>query len=29
VRFIGTGERIQDLAPFDPDQFIEGLFAES
>ena len=26
VRFIGTGERIQDLAPFDADQFIEGLF---
>ena len=26
VRFIGTGEQIGDLAPFDPDQFIEGLF---
>jgi fused signal recognition particle receptor len=26
VRFIGTGERIEDLAPFDPDQFIDGLF---
>ena len=26
VRFIGTGERIEDLAPFDPDLFIEGLF---
>ncbi|RMG91090.1 MAG: signal recognition particle-docking protein FtsY [Chloroflexi bacterium] len=26
VRFIGTGEGIQDLAPFDPDQFVEGLF---
>jgi fused signal recognition particle receptor len=26
VRFIGTGERIQDLAPFDANQFIEGLF---
>lgn len=26
VRFIGTGERIQDLAPFDADQFIDGLF---
>jgi fused signal recognition particle receptor len=24
--FIGTGERIEDLAPFDPDQFIDGLF---
>ena len=28
VRFIGTGEKIEDLAPFDPDQFIEGLFEE-
>lgn len=26
VRFIGTGEKIEDLAPFDPDQFIDGLF---
>ncbi len=26
VRFIGTGERIQDLAPFDPDAFVNGLF---
>ena len=26
VRFIGTGEKIEDLAPFDADQFIEGLF---
>ncbi len=26
VRFIGTGERIVDLAPFDPDQFVNGLF---
>lgn len=26
VRFIGTGEAIQDLAPFDADQFIDGLF---
>ena len=26
VRFIGTGENIEDLAPFDPDAFIEGLF---
>lgn len=27
VRFVGTGERIEDLAEFDPDQFVEGLFA--
>jgi fused signal recognition particle receptor len=26
VRFVGTGEKIEDLAEFDPDQFIEGLF---
>ncbi len=26
VRYIGTGEKIVDLAPFDADQFIEGLF---
>jgi fused signal recognition particle receptor len=26
VRFIGTGESINDLAPFDPSQFIDGLF---
>lgn len=26
VRFIGTGEKIEDLAPFDPDAFIAGLF---
>lgn len=26
VRFVGTGERIQDLAPFDADLFVNGLF---
>jgi fused signal recognition particle receptor len=26
VRFVGTGETLNDLAPFDPDVFIEGLF---
>jgi fused signal recognition particle receptor len=26
VRFIGIGEKLEDLAPFDADQFIEGLF---
>jgi fused signal recognition particle receptor len=26
VRFIGTGERLQDLAPFDANQFVAGLF---
>lgn len=28
VRFIGTGEKIEDLAPFDPDQFVDALFEE-
>jgi fused signal recognition particle receptor len=28
VRFIGTGEGIQDLAPFDADAFVDGLFEE-
>jgi fused signal recognition particle receptor len=27
VRFVGTGEGIRDLAEFDCDQFVEGLFA--
>lgn len=26
VRFIGTGEKIEDMAPFDPEAFIDGLF---
>jgi fused signal recognition particle receptor len=26
VRFVGTGEGLDDLAPFDPDAFIQGLF---
>jgi fused signal recognition particle receptor len=26
VRFVGTGEKMEDLAPFDPDVFVEGLF---
>lgn len=28
VRFIGTGESIEDIAPFDPDVFVEGLFEQ-
>jgi fused signal recognition particle receptor len=27
VRFVGTGEGIEDLAEFDSDLFVEGLFA--
>jgi fused signal recognition particle receptor len=26
IKFIGTGEQISDLAPFDPDQYIASLF---
>ena len=28
VKFVGVGEGIDDLQPFDPQQFAEGLFAE-
>ncbi len=28
VRFIGTGEKIGDLAPFNADAFVSGLFDE-
>jgi fused signal recognition particle receptor len=27
VKFIGTGERIDDLQPFDRTAFVEALFA--
>ncbi len=26
VRYIGIGEQMEDLRPFDPDQFVEALF---
>lgn len=26
VRFVGTGEKMKDMAPFDADVFLEGLF---
>jgi len=28
VRFIGTGERADDIAPFDPETFVDALFAK-
>jgi len=28
VKFIGVGEQIDDLQPFDPKQFVEALFSE-
>jgi len=26
IRFIGVGEKIDDLRPFDADEFVEALF---
>ena len=26
VKYIGTGEKIEDMAEFDPHSFVEGLF---
>jgi len=28
VRFVGTGEKLEHLAPFDADVFVEGLFGQ-
>jgi fused signal recognition particle receptor len=28
VKFIGVGEKMDDLMPFDPDMFLEALFAD-
>ena len=28
VKYVGLGEDVEDLAPFDPDLFVEGLFAD-
>ncbi|MCY1057790.1 signal recognition particle-docking protein FtsY [Nannocystis sp. SCPEA4] len=28
VRFIGIGEKIDDLRPFDPDAFVEAMFGD-
>lgn len=27
VRFVGVGEKVGDLMPFDPEAFVQGLFA--
>ncbi|MEO0513458.1 MAG: signal recognition particle-docking protein FtsY [Planctomycetota bacterium] len=29
VKFVGTGETPDDLAPFDPEAFVEAMFSES
>ena len=26
IRFVGIGEKLTDLTPFDPDAFVAGLF---
>ena len=26
IRYIGVGEQIDDLLPFDPEQFVSSLF---
>ena len=26
IRYIGVGEKVDDLLPFDPEKFIESLF---
>ena len=26
VRFVGVGEKAEDLLPFDPEAFVEALF---
>ncbi len=28
VRFVGVGERVSDLLPFEPEAFVEALFAD-
>jgi fused signal recognition particle receptor len=27
VKFVGVGEKLDDLEPFDPDSYVEALFA--
>ena len=29
IKFIGTGEKVEDLIPFDPQRFVEALFAQN
>jgi fused signal recognition particle receptor len=26
IKFVGTGERVGDIAPFDPEEFVAALF---
>ena len=29
VRFIGIGERVEDLRAFDPDEFVDALYEDA
>ena len=29
IKWVGLGEKVEDLQPFDPDQFVHALFADS
>jgi signal recognition particle GTPase len=29
IRFIGVGESIDDLRPFEPEEFLDALFGRS
>jgi fused signal recognition particle receptor len=29
IKFIGTGEKIESLVPFEPQQFVAALFAQN
>ena len=28
VKYVGVGEKAEDLAPFKPDEFVDALFAD-
>jgi len=28
IRYVGVGEGIDDLVPFDADEYVDGLFEE-
>ena len=28
IKFVGTGEKVEDLAPFDPQSFVAALLAQ-
>jgi len=28
VKFLGTGERLDDLTPFDPEAFVDALLPQ-